>query len=498
MVEYSLDSTGTWSSTYTASTTEGSRVVYVRQTDAAGNVSPSQTIGFTLDTTAPAAPTSVSIASNNVSKPDTTKAIVGDTVTLSFTLDGTESGLPTVTIGGSSAVVTLVSGSSYTATHVVTSSDTAGVLAFTIDAKDAAGNAMTQTTATTDSTSVTYSTSDPLVLDLNGDGIYLTASNAGTLFDMDGDTIPDATGWTGPQDGLLVLDQNGDGRIESIREVVSEWMATGVTGSSLVALATLDTSKNGQIDAGDDQFDQLQVWVDQNQDGISASQELYTLSQLGIVALGLVEDTSGAMVINGSLVTGFATVDYIDGHQGSMAVVEFAFTKASQEGTESSVATATLGNDILTATVGDNVLAGNAGSDVLQGGAGDDILFWDGADLLIDGGHGNDTLKLQGMGQSLDLTALSNDILQGIEKVDLSSNGDNVLSLDISDLLDLSDSSDQLMVSGDEGDELHVTHAEQWALSANSTVLVDGISLATDASGHATVGADSFAVYQNV
>ena len=499
LVEYNLDSGG-WLSTYTAPTTDGAHTVLVRQTDAVGHVSDSQTVAFTLDKTAPAALTSVSISTDNTTS--TAKAEIGNTVTLSFTTDGTESGLPTVTIAGKGAEVTQGTGNTYTATYVMTGSETVGVLAFLIGATDAAGNAMTAVTAVTTGSSVTFSLTDPLVLDLDGDGIHLTSREAGTQFDMDGDDIPDATGWTGAGDGLLVLDQNGDGRIEGIREIVSEWATPSATASSLAALATFDLNQDGQIDAGDDVFDRLQVWVDQDQDGVSATQELHTLPQLGIVALGLEEDSSEAVVMHSSLITGFAVVDYADGHQGSMAVVRFTFEGSAhsevspQEG--GITQWGTTGDDTLVGTSGNDILQGGGGRDVLQGGAGDDILFWEGAELRLEGGLGMDTLSLRSVDQTLDLTALSNSTLLGIEQVDLTGNGDNILALGLQDLLDLSSDSDQLMVHGDAGDVVQVRGGMDWMLNADSTVVVDGASHATDAAGQAMVGADSYVVYHDV
>lgn len=60
----------------------------------------------------------------------------------------------------------------------------------------------------------------PLVLDLDGDGIELTALNEKpTRFDLDGDGFREATGWVKPDDGLLVLDRNNDGFINDISEL---------------------------------------------------------------------------------------------------------------------------------------------------------------------------------------------------------------------------------------------------------------------------------------
>ena len=60
-----------------------------------------------------------------------------------------------------------------------------------------------------------YQVYDPLSLDLDGDGIETTAIEGlnSTLFDHNKDGIRTATGWVSADDGLLVLDRNGDGVI---------------------------------------------------------------------------------------------------------------------------------------------------------------------------------------------------------------------------------------------------------------------------------------------
>ena len=61
-----------------------------------------------------------------------------------------------------------------------------------------------------------YQVYDPLSLDLDDDGIIETTAIEGlnsTLFDHNNDGIRTATGWVSADDGLLVLDRNGDGVI---------------------------------------------------------------------------------------------------------------------------------------------------------------------------------------------------------------------------------------------------------------------------------------------
>ena len=63
---------------------------------------------------------------------------------------------------------------------------------------------------------------DPLVLDLNGDGINSVSIDKGILFDHDGDGIKHATGWVDVQDGFLVYDRNQNGSIDSGAELFGD------------------------------------------------------------------------------------------------------------------------------------------------------------------------------------------------------------------------------------------------------------------------------------
>ena len=65
---------------------------------------------------------------------------------------------------------------------------------------------------------------DPLTLDLDGDGIETIALNATSpiLFDHDGDGIKTGTGWVKGDDGFLALDRDGNGTIDSGRELFGD------------------------------------------------------------------------------------------------------------------------------------------------------------------------------------------------------------------------------------------------------------------------------------
>jgi Ca2+-binding RTX toxin-like protein len=105
------------------------------------------------------------------------------------------------------------------------------------------------------------------------------------------------------------------------------------------------------------------------------------------------------------------------------------------------------GNNILNGGAGNDTLDGKAGSDRLLGGTGNDTLVWGEGDT-IDGGAGTDKLKVS---DSLDLVSLENSALKGIETIDMNGGGNDTLTLNQQDVLDLS-TTDTLTVLGNAGD----------------------------------------------
>lgn len=147
----------TWQATYVMQTgdTEGSISLTLDFNDVNGNQATQVTTvttgtAVTLDKTAPTVST-VTIKSNYA---DSTKAKIGDTVTLTITTDE-DVQQPVVTIAGNAATVTqMTDAKSWEAEYTIKSGDPKGTVAFTIDMKDIVGNASTQVNATTDNSSV--------------------------------------------------------------------------------------------------------------------------------------------------------------------------------------------------------------------------------------------------------------------------------------------------------------------------------------------------------
>ena len=177
---------------------------------------------------------------------------------------------------------------------------------------------------------------DPLILDLDGDGIETIAHNKlnGALFDNDADGLKTATGWVSPHDGLLVFDRNGDGIINDGTEVFGDntSLKNGEKAKhGFDALADLDTDKNGKIDANDEDFSKLKVWRDLNQDGKSQENELFTLEEIGIKSLNVnYKDTNTALAGN-NILAQVGSYEKIDGTTHIMGDVNFSFDSIYSE-----------------------------------------------------------------------------------------------------------------------------------------------------------------------
>lgn len=117
------------------------------------------------------------------------------------------------------------------------------------------------------------------VIDLGQPGIQLSAprSSRAVFFDMDNDGFAEFSGWVAPDDGILAIDLDGDGRITNYSELLG-----GGDKSGFGALSWLDSDRNGTIDQFDRDYHRLYVWRDLNGDGMSSPGELIPLGRSGI------------------------------------------------------------------------------------------------------------------------------------------------------------------------------------------------------------------------
>lgn len=158
---------------------------------------------------------------------------------------------------------------------------------------------------------------DPLVLDLDGDGVQLKGPRQGARFDLFGWGQDVQMGWISGGDVFVAMDRNGNGRIDSGRELFTNFVGDrgfDEVESGFTSLARHDADANGRIDAADPAFAELRVWQDTDGDGRSAPEELRTLAAAGIAAIDVRATKSGVLPmphgahfvrdVNGWLATG--------------------------------------------------------------------------------------------------------------------------------------------------------------------------------------------------
>jgi len=135
--------------------------------------------------------------------------------------------------------------------------------------------------------------SDPIVIDLDGDGIELLPIQRGVNFDLYATGSQQAVAWVSPDDGLLVYDRDGNGSVDTGAELFGN--LNGVSRDGFEHLAQLDDNMDGVIDARDGAFHSLAVWKDADSNGISSAGELAPLDALGISSISLNAVPSGLM-----------------------------------------------------------------------------------------------------------------------------------------------------------------------------------------------------------
>ena len=143
----------------------------------------------------------------------------------------------------------------------------------------------------------------PIILDLDGDGVETTGVDTGAYFDHAGEGFAERTGWVGKDDGLLVRDLNGNGRIDTGAELFgSETLLTNGSpaANGFAALAELDANHDGRIDAADPVFGTIRIWKDADGNGYASPGELIGLDAAGVRSINVAYSNSTIVDINGN------------------------------------------------------------------------------------------------------------------------------------------------------------------------------------------------------
>ena len=164
---------------------------------------------------------------------------------------------------------------------------------------------------------------DPLILDLGGAGAKLTNPHVSPVhFDMNNDGEKVQTGWSSPDEGMVVLDLDGNGKIDNVSELMSEYFGAELGSrdspskktfdNAFDALRSLDSNKDLKFDNQDERWGDVRVWVDANHDGQSriestGTSELHSLDELSISQIDLNYTRPLADARNGNDIVGVSS-----------------------------------------------------------------------------------------------------------------------------------------------------------------------------------------------
>ena len=157
--------------------------------------------------------------------------------------------------------------------------------------------------------------SDPITLDLDGDGIELTRYGNGARFDITGKGQAATTAFVTGGDAFLAIDRNGNGIIDSGKELFGDQNGAR---NGYEELAKLDSNLDGVINKLDKDFAKLVLFKD-NGNGRTDPGELVSLTQAGIVELSLNHQNVNLKAAGGNRIGQIASYRRADGSVGQTA-----------------------------------------------------------------------------------------------------------------------------------------------------------------------------------
>ena len=149
--------------------------------------------------------------------------------------------------------------------------------------------------------------SDPLIFDLDGNGISLSGLESGVDFDLDGNGVPERASWITGGDALLALDRDGNGTIDNGRELFGDQHGAA---DGFAELARFDDNGDGTIDGRDRVFGSLLL--------LDSRGTTRTLADAGITAIRLGALTRVDLPLAGGHLVAIGSFERADGGHGTV------------------------------------------------------------------------------------------------------------------------------------------------------------------------------------
>jgi len=125
---------------------------------------------------------------------------------------------------------------------------------------------------------------DPIIIDMDGNGFSLTSAEDGAEFDINADGNLDKTAVTKDGDGMLAVDKNNNGIIDDGKELFGDQNGSA---DGFMELARYDGNKDGLINDKDDIFKDLKILRFIKKSDGTYEQKLNSIYSTGIKAIDI-------------------------------------------------------------------------------------------------------------------------------------------------------------------------------------------------------------------